>query len=150
MVLFVDGGRGNRFSNPQGGQFCALVIVALFVAALLIDFQKPIKNQSLALRPENVGPVIGCDIHLNLIKHRRCRLTGHHALPDQGIEGVFLRTQLAAHAIWRAGYGGGADGFVGLLRVFGLAGIGAGRFGQIAFPHVFFNIGAGLTNGLPR
>ena len=116
----------------NGGQLVLQILVffVLLVFAFFVDLEEAVELQDAAGGAEQISASAlsrRIDVDGGLIEHRRIHLRSDKAHPDQPIELQFVFGQILFERFRRAQNGGGADGFVRILRVLlGLINVGDG------------------------
>ena len=122
-----------RLALAHGGQAARILVVAVVVAAFLVEREKAVEFHDLAggAQFQHARAGLGRDIDGGALHLGRFHLARDGADPDQFIKPGLIGIETAAHLGGPARQVGGADGFVGFLRVLGLGLILARRFRHI-------------------
>src|ERR1035437_6663690 len=133
-VLFgLDGLEAQQFALGHGRQ-AVLQFFVFFIGLILtflVDLEIAVELGDAAGGAEGVLHgvfALGGDIDGGLIEQRGHHLAGHKAIPDQPVQLHLVFGQVLLHHFRRVSHGGGADGFVRVLRVLlALVNVGAWR-----------------------
>ena len=111
-----------RFALAHGGQAAAVLVVAVVVAAFLIEREEAVEFDHLAggAQFQHARARLGGDIDGGAFQFGQFHLAGDGADPDQFVEPGLIGIEAAAHLGGAARQIGRADGFVRFLRVLGL------------------------------
>ena len=111
-----------RFAFAHGGEAAAVLVVAVVVAAFLIEREEAVELDDLAggAQFQHAGAGLGGDIDGGAFQFGRFHLARDGADPDQFIEPGLIGIEAAAHLGRPARQIGRTDGFVRFLRVLGL------------------------------
>ena len=122
-----------RFALAHRGQAAAVLVVAVVVAAFLIERKEAVELDDLAggAKLEHARACLGRDIDGGALEFGGFHLACDGADPDQFIEPGLFGIEPAAHVGRPPRQVGRADGFVGFLRVLGLGLILARRIRHI-------------------
>ena len=140
--LAVDRGRGQSRALIDRRQRLE-VLVFLVVAAFLVERQETVEPNDGAGRAQ-IGALAGTvseDFDGGAFQNRRFHLRRHGPLPDQLIELGLVGIEEAGNVLGATGQIGRPDGFVRLLGVFRLGGIGARLFRNVFVAEVLTNDG---------
>ena len=122
-----------RFAFAHGGQAAAVLVVAVVVAAFLIEREKTVELYHLAggAQFQHARAGLGRDIDGGALQFGRFHLARDGADPDQFIELGLIGIEPAAHLGGAARQIGRADRFMRFLRVLGLGLVLARRIRHI-------------------
>ena len=125
--------------RPEGLSF-----ILVIVSAIPINRQETRKFQFAAGCPQQVGPAglgrAGFDFDANRIIDRAGHLAGDKTPPNQLIQPKLRGVETRFHYGGRAHDAGWPNGFMGLLRAFGLGLVSGRLFRGVLFAKVFMNI----------
>ena len=108
------------FGYQRQAMLHLLVVFVGLVFAFLVNLQEAFELEDGTGGAERVIDAVlalGGDVDGGLVVERGHHLAGHEAVPDQPVQLHLIFGQMLLHHLRRIGHGGGANGFVRILRV---------------------------------
>ena len=142
---FVDG-----FADGYVGQNAVFVIIVAVVFAFLIQLEKTVKFDYLAVGAQHNFGIGGNRVDDYFVQNRRVHLAGNGTFPYKLIQLISVSVEFCFHFLRRIHNVRGTDGFVRFLSVFRLGFIFFCRFGQVSFAKIFQNCISAGADGFLR